>query len=98
MSILTNRLVLKLKQAGRLHMQHMQHGVSTLPSLHSATTSLVVNLGAPFRVSNEGDENEEQQDLGNNEHELQEQIHEGQAAPIAEDAWWQELISRDRIE
>lgn len=82
-SILTNRLVLKLKQAGK---SHMQHGVTTLPSLSFDTNSLAENLDAPSRVSNEDDENEEQQDLSNNEHELQEQSHEGQAAPIVEDA------------
>ncbi len=82
-SILTNRLVLNLKQAGNLH---MQHETSTLPSLAFATNSFVGNLGAPFRVSNEDDEDEELQDSGNNEHELQQQNHEGQAALIVEDA------------
>lgn len=64
----------------------MQHETSTLPSLVFATNSFVGNLGAPFRVSNEDDENEELHDLGKNEHELQEQNHEGHAALIVEDA------------
>ncbi len=78
-SILTNRLVLNLHQVGSL-----QHESSTLPSLAFATNSFVANLGAPFRVSNEDDEDEESQDLGNNEHELQEQNHEGETALIVE--------------
>lgn len=82
-SILTNRLVLNLKQAGN---SHMQYEASTLPSLAFATNSFVGNLGAPFRASNEGDEDEELHDLGHNGHELQELNHEGQVALIVEDA------------
>lgn len=64
----------------------MQHDASTLPSLAFVTNSFVGNLGAPFRVSDEDDEDDEQHDVGNNEHEMQEQNHEGQAALIVEDA------------
>ncbi len=60
----------------------MQHEPSTLPSLAFVTNSFVGNLGAPFRVSNEDDGDEELHDLGSNEHEMQEQHHEGQAALI----------------
>ncbi len=62
----------------------MQHEASTLPSLAFATNSFVGNLGAPFRVSNEDDEDEELHDLDNNEYETQEQIHEGQAVLIVD--------------
>lgn len=81
--ILTNRLVLNLKQAGD---SHLQYETSTLPSMAFTTNSFVGNLGAPFRVDNEDDEDAELQDLGNNEHELQELNHEGQAALIVENA------------
>ncbi len=64
----------------------MQHEAYTLPSLAFATNSFVGNLGAPFRVSNEDDEDEEPHDLGNNEHEMQEQNQVGQTALIVEDA------------
>jgi len=66
----------------------VQHEASTLPSLAFATNSFVGNLGAPFRISNEDDDDddEEPQDLGNNEHELQEQRCEGLGALIVEDA------------
>lgn len=64
----------------------MQHEASTLPSLAFATSYFVGNLGAPFRVSSEDDEEEELQDLGNNELEMQEQSQEGQAALMVEDA------------
>lgn len=64
----------------------MRHEASTLPSLAFTTNSFVGNLGAPFRVSNEDDEDEELPDQGENEHEMQEQNHEGQAALIVEDA------------
>ena len=80
-TILTNRLVLNLKQAG-----NMQHEASSLPSLALATNSFVGNLGAPFRTSNEDGENDELEDLNNDEYGLQEQNSEGQAALIAEDA------------
>lgn len=82
-SILTNRLVLNLKQAGN---SPMQHEASTLPSLDFATNSFVGNLGAPFRASNEDGENDELEDLNTDEHELQEQNREGQAALITENA------------
>jgi hypothetical protein len=82
-SILTNRLVLNLKQAGN---SSMRHEASSLPSLDFATNSFVGNLGAPFRASNEDDENNELEDLNNDEHELQELNREGQAALIAEEA------------
>jgi len=78
-SILTSRLVLNLKQASN---SHMRHEASTLPSLAFATNSFVGNLGAPFRVSNEDDEDDQIQELGNDEHELQELNREGQGAPI----------------
>ncbi len=64
----------------------MKHEASILPSLAFATNSFVGNLWAPFRASNEDDEDEELHDLGDNEHEMQEQNHEGQAALTAEDA------------
>ncbi len=64
----------------------MQHEASTLPSLAFATNSFVGNLGAPFRVSNEDDEDGELHDLDNNEYEMEEQNHEGQAAVNVEDA------------
>lgn len=80
--ILTNRLVLNLKQAGN---SHTQHEASTLPSLEFATNSFVGNLGAPFRASNEDGENNELQNLDDDELELQEKNREGQAALIAED-------------
>ncbi len=64
----------------------MQHEASILPSLAFATNSFVGNLGAPFRVGNEDDEDGEQQGFSNDEHELQEQSGEGQGAIIAEDA------------
>ncbi len=82
-SILTNRLVLNLKKAGNLH---MQHETSTLPSLAFATNPFVGNMGAPFRVSNEEDEDDELQDLGDSVCELQELNREGQAVLIVEDA------------
>ncbi len=81
-SVLTNRLVLNLKQAGNSNMQHE----GSLPSLAFATNSFVGNLGAPFRVNDGDGEEEELHDLGINEHELQELNHEGQAALIVEDA------------
>ncbi len=64
----------------------MQHEESTLPSLAFTTSTLVGNLGAPFRVINEDDKDEELQGLGDNEYEMQEQNHEGQAALVVEDA------------
>lgn len=82
-SILTNRLVLNLKQAGS---SHTQHEASTLPSLAFATNSIVGNLGASFRVGNDDDEDEESQDQSHNEQESQEQNHKRQAALITEDA------------
>lgn len=81
-SILTNRLVLNLKQAGN---SRIQTEASTLPNLAFATNSFVGNLGAPLRVTNEDEEDDELHDLGNNGHELQELDHEGLAAPIVED-------------
>jgi len=81
-SILTNRLVLNLRQAGNLH---MQDETSTLPSLAFAANSFVGNLGAPFRVR-EDDEDTELDDLDHNEHEIREQNLEGQPALIVEDA------------
>ncbi len=79
-SILTNRLVLNLKKAGNLH---MQHEAPTLPSLAFATESLVGNLGASFRVS---DEDDELQDQSNNDHELRERNGAGQDLLILENA------------
>jgi len=64
----------------------MQGEVSTLPSLAFAANSLVGNLGASLRASNEDGEDEDLQELRNDEHELQEQNGEGQGAPIIEDA------------
>lgn len=65
----------------------MQHEVSTLPNLSFVTNTFVGNLGAPLRVGNDEDEDEELQGLGNDEHELQEQDREGQGALLMEDAW-----------
>ncbi len=78
--ILTNRLVLNLKQAGD---SHTHYESSAIPSLTFVTNSFVGNLGAPFRVRNEDDKDEEPEYLGNDEHELN---HEGQATLIVEDA------------
>lgn len=82
-SVLTNHRVLNLKHAIN---PHMQHETSTLPSLAFATNSFVGNLGAPFRVINEDEDEDELHDLGNNGHELQELDHEGEGASIVEDA------------
>lgn len=82
-SILANRLVLNLKQAGH---SHMQHEVSSLPSLAFATNSFVGNLGAPFRVNDEDGEDDELQILSNDVHVLQERNRESQSALIVEDA------------
>ncbi len=83
-SILTNRLVLNLKQAGNSTMQH--EASSTLPSLAFATNSFVGNLGAPLRADDEGDEDVEPQELSNNEHELQERNPECQGVLTVEHA------------
>lgn len=80
-TILTNRLVLNLKQVGNSHMQTF-----TLPSLAFATNTFVGNLGAPFQVSSEGSEDEILQALGSDEYELQEQNREDQNALVVEDA------------
>ncbi len=64
----------------------MQHEASALPTLAFATNSFVGNLGAPLRVGNPDGEDEVLQELGNDEHEMQVQNHEGQAALIVEDA------------
>ncbi len=55
----------------------MQNETSVLPSLAFATNPFVGNLGAPVRVSNKDDEDDELQDLGDSECELQEQNREG---------------------
>ncbi len=58
----------------------MQREVSTLPNLAFATNSLVGNLGAPFRVSDEDGEDDHLQELGDNEPDV------GQGALMVEDA------------
>ncbi len=82
-SILTNRLVLNLKQAGN---SRMQHESSTLPSQAFSMNSFVGNLGAPFRVGNEDDDDDGPQGLGDNDHDLHVLNHEGQAALVPQDA------------
>ncbi len=65
----------------------MQHDEApSLPSLVFATNSFVGNLGAPFRVSNEDDEDEELPELTDVEHELQEQNSERQGVLMVGDA------------
>ncbi len=64
----------------------MQHEASALTSLAFATNSFVGNLGVPLRISKEDGEDGELHDRGDNEHEMQEQNHEGQPALIVEDA------------
>ncbi len=64
----------------------MQREESTLPSLHFATNSFVGNLGAPFRVSNDDDDDEELQGTSIDDHELRERNIEAQGVLVIEDA------------
>ncbi len=68
-SVLTNRLVLNLKQVGN---RHTHSEAATLSDLAFATNSFVGNLGAPLRVSNEDGQGEEIPKPENKDHEVQE--------------------------